>query len=70
MSDKSCEHCRFSHVLEWSRHECRRHAPTATVRISPSIVDIDKGPVWPTVYNHDWCGDFEPRTTDAVESAK
>ncbi|MCC6271375.1 MAG: hypothetical protein IT190_08865 [Microbacteriaceae bacterium] len=63
-STQNCEHCRFSHVFVFSRHECRRHAPAAAVRIFPSTSDIDSDPVWPAVYGHDWCGDFEPRTTD------
>lgn len=59
---ESCETCRFrggiykpaDHAIDGMTFACRRHAPFITGGLhAPTMT------VWPWVYLHGWCGDYE-----------
>jgi len=67
MNDTRCCHCRFFDELNEDQGHCRRHAPRA---LPMAIVANNDGKragsvaCYPIVFPHDWCGEYEPLTSD------
>ena len=49
-----CKNCKY----HYSNRQCRRHAPQLLIKTSQADGYIEKT-IFPTMYDNDWCGDFE-----------
>ena len=54
-----CGNCKF-----WLKQECRRHAPEV---LGSAIAQTTR---WPLTCAGSWCGDFQERPVDAVDTVK
>lgn len=62
MSSQACEGCRYFHVTDDARQQCRIRPPTVVAH-----ADDEPETVWPRVRRDDWCGQFKPAAAVAPE---
>jgi len=62
----ACANCRFWNRIESAVGECRHQSPRTltTIEVDQKVI-ANKG-VWPRTFEHEWCGDFAKRGTDAL----
>lgn len=60
MSD-SCATCRFWRSYDSANGQCHRYAP------KPELLNTEWKGYWPDTYDHDWCGEHEPKREQAAD---
>jgi hypothetical protein len=58
MKDANCGNCKYYDIFYGGRGRCRRNAPIA-LSSARNAAHIETGGVWPAVYSHMYCGEFE-----------
>jgi hypothetical protein len=65
VSEERGANCRFWLADERCEGICRRHAPHATFQGHlDDNADYPTHRIFPVTYRHDWCGEYQPKTTE------